>query len=87
MTHDDSDTRRSESWHATSTDELFSALATDETGLSADEAAHRLSEYDTNDIHDAERESALGLLVSQVCIHRFRASSESFPSPLSSGDG
>ena len=65
MTRDDSDTRRSESWHATSTDELCSALATDETGLSADEAAHRLSEYGTNDIHDAERESALSLLVSQ----------------------
>ncbi|ELZ17489.1 cation-translocating P-type ATPase [Natrinema limicola] len=65
MTHDDSDTLRSESWHATSTDELFSALAADETGLSADEATHRLSEYGTNDIHDAKRESALSLLVSQ----------------------
>ncbi|WP_342767943.1 HAD-IC family P-type ATPase [Haloplanus salinus] len=48
-----------------STDDIFSALATGETGLSSDEAARRLSEYGTNDIHDAEQTSLLELLVSQ----------------------
>jgi len=65
MTRSNSDTTRSEPWHVTPTEDIFSALATDETGLSSDEADHRLSEYGTNDIHDAERTSVLGLLVSQ----------------------
>ena len=65
MTRSNSDTTRSEPWHVTPTEDIFSALATDETGLSSDEADHRLSEYGTNDIHDAEQTSVLGLLVSQ----------------------
>jgi Ca2+-transporting ATPase len=65
MTRSNSDTTRSEPWHVTPTDDIFSALATDETGLSSDEADRRVSEYGTNDIHDAERTSVLDLLVSQ----------------------
>ncbi|WP_049912864.1 cation-translocating P-type ATPase [Halococcus thailandensis] len=65
MTRYDLDTIRSEPWHATPTNEIFSALATDEKGLSPDEADRRLSEYGTNDIHDAERTSVLELLFSQ----------------------
>ncbi|AXG11783.1 cation-transporting P-type ATPase [Haloplanus rubicundus] len=63
MTRPDSEI--SEPWHTMSTDDVFSALATGETGLSSDEAARRLSEYGTNDIHDAERTSVFELLVSQ----------------------
>ena len=59
------DSVSSEPWHATPTDDVFSALATDETGLSSNEAKRRLSEYGTNDIHEAERTSALNLLASQ----------------------
>jgi Ca2+-transporting ATPase len=65
MTGSDLDTARSESWHATPADDVVSALATAVDGLSSDEADRRLSEYGTNDIHEAERTSILGLLVSQ----------------------
>ncbi|WP_327051631.1 cation-translocating P-type ATPase [Halomicrococcus gelatinilyticus] len=65
MTHPDLDATRSEPWHATPTDEVFSALAADESGLSSDEAERRLSKCGANDIHEAERTSILDLLVSQ----------------------
>jgi Ca2+-transporting ATPase len=65
MTGSGSDRTCSEPWHATPTDGIVSELATDEAGLSADEAERRLSEYGTNDIHDAERTSVLHLLLSQ----------------------
>ena len=65
MTHYDSDTPNSEPWHATSTDEVLSALAVDESGLSADEADRRLTESGPNDIHEAERASLLDLFLSQ----------------------
>jgi Ca2+-transporting ATPase len=65
MTRSNSGTTRSEPWHVRPTEDIFSALATAETGLSSDEADRRVSEYGTNDIHDAERTSVLDLLLSQ----------------------
>jgi Ca2+-transporting ATPase len=65
MARSDPDATRSEPWHATPIDEVFSAVSTDETGLSAAEADRRLSEYGPNDIRDGERTSVLYLLVSQ----------------------
>ncbi|MFC7116457.1 cation-translocating P-type ATPase [Natronoarchaeum sp. GCM10025703] len=65
MTRSNADTTPSEPWHATAMGDIFSALATDEEGLSTDEADRRLSEYGTNDIHEAERTSTLDLLLSQ----------------------
>ncbi|MEF8827505.1 MAG: cation-transporting P-type ATPase [Haloarcula sp.] len=65
MTHSSSETTRPDPWHVTPTDDIFSALATAETGLSSDEADHRLSRCGPNEIHEAERRSVLGLLVSQ----------------------
>ncbi|QCC49010.1 cation-translocating P-type ATPase [Halobellus limi] len=65
MTPPSADTTHAESWYTTPADEIFSALATDEEGLSSDEADRRLSEYGTNDIREAERTSVLDLLRSQ----------------------
>ncbi|MEF8915663.1 cation-translocating P-type ATPase, partial [Natronomonas sp.] len=65
MTRSNADTVPSKPWHDTPVDGVFSALTTDEEGLSSDEADHRLSEYGTNDIHEAERTSVLDLLLSQ----------------------
>ncbi|WP_340102002.1 cation-transporting P-type ATPase [Salinibaculum salinum] len=65
MARSTADTTRSQPWSATPTDETFSALATDEEGLSSSEAERRLSEHGTNEIHEAERTSILDLLLSQ----------------------
>lgn len=65
MTRPDADTTPPEPWYTTPAGEVYSALATDERGLSSEEADRRLSEYGTNDIHEAERTSALDLLISQ----------------------
>jgi len=65
MTRSDADTASSELWYTTPIDEIFSAFGTDETGLSSDEADRRLSEYGSNEIHEAERASVLDLLLSQ----------------------
>jgi Ca2+-transporting ATPase len=65
MTRHDPDQPRSKPWHALPADDVRSALATDDEGLSSDEADRRLSEYGTNAIHDAERASILDLLLSQ----------------------
>jgi Ca2+-transporting ATPase len=65
MARPNSDTTSSEPWYATPTDEIFSALGADKTGVSSDEADRRLSEYGPNEIHEAERTSALNLLLSQ----------------------
>jgi Ca2+-transporting ATPase len=65
MARPDADTTPSEPWYAIPTDEVFSALETDKTGVSSDEADRRLSEYGPNEIHEAERTSVLDLLLSQ----------------------
>jgi len=65
MTPPTADTTPSEPWYATPADEIFSALATDQAGLSSDEAERRLSEYGTNEIHEAEQTSVFDLLLSQ----------------------
>ena len=65
MTNNDPDTPNSEPWYATPSDDVLSALAAAEEGLSSDEADRRLGEYGTNDIHEADRTSVLNLLLSQ----------------------
>jgi Ca2+-transporting ATPase len=65
MARPDADTTPSEPWYVTPADEIFSALGTDETGVSSDEANRRLSAYGPNEINEAERTSILDLLLSQ----------------------
>jgi len=65
MTPSNTDTNSSKSRYATPAAEIISALSTDEAGLSPDEADRRLSEYGTNDIHEAEQTSILDLFRSQ----------------------
>ena len=65
MTNNESDTPKSNGWHAESIDDVMSALAVDEAGLSAAAADRRLTEYGTNDIREAERTSVLDLFLSQ----------------------
>jgi len=64
MTHR-GDAPRPQSWHVAAVEDVLSSLATEETGLSPEEAERRLSEYGPNDIQGAEREPVLGMLVSQ----------------------
>ncbi|MFC7135372.1 MULTISPECIES: cation-translocating P-type ATPase [Salinibaculum] len=65
MTQAHSEMTNTKPWHATPTDEVFSAVTADEEGLSSDDAARRLSEYGPNDIHEADQTSVLALLFTQ----------------------
>jgi Ca2+-transporting ATPase len=64
-TVDDRPTDTETKWHAVTTETVFDRLDTDETGLTAAEAAARLDRYGPNEIPEEETVSALTVFVSQ----------------------